>query len=588
MAYRRTPWAIVGAVALAAAVALPSGSALADDRGDKIKGDPPGLGRGPFVSVQVLSFNDYHGHLEATDGPLTRAQDPAQNPVGGVEYLSANLAALRAKVGAKNSLTVAAGDLIGGSPFLSGMFHDEPSVESLNALGLDVSSVGNHEFDEGTTELLRMQNGGCHPVAGCYFPDQPYEGADFQWLAANVIRKDNGTTLLPATTVKIVNGARIGFIGMTLKATPTLVSPAGVATVDFRDEVETANLQAAALKKRGVEAIVVLIHEGGYQTGLFGQCLGISEPIAGLAARMSPDIDLIVSGHTHQPYVCSIPDPAGKPRLVTSAADYGRAITETNLVIDRRTSDVDRAKTTAVNHLNVRTVAPDPAQTAIIAKWSTLAGPIKNTVVGSHVEDILGDASGNRGIETPMGSLVADSILYGTAGPTKGNAQIAFMNIGGVRASLRLAPTGTESIGQITYQEAYAISPFGNLLVTVDMTGDQIRQVLEQQYQPVPARGSRPMLALGVSEGFTYTWDATAPQGSRVVSGSMKLNGVPLDLAATYRVGTLNFLADGGDLFTAFKLGTNRLGGPEDLANLVDYFRTHPGLKAPVSRIDGL
>ena len=188
-----------------------------------------------------------------------------------------------------------------------------------------------------------------------------------------------------------------------------------------------------------------------------------------------------------------------------------------------------------------------------------------------------------------MGSLVADSILYGTAGPTKGNAQISFMNIGGVRASLRLSPpTGTEGIGQITYQEAYSIAPFGNLLVTMDMTGDQIRQVLEQQYQPVPARGSRPMLALGVSEGFTYTWDATAPQGSRVVPGSMKLNGVPLDLAATYRVGTLNFLADGGDLFTAFKLGTNRLGGPEDLANLVDYFRTHPGLKAPVSRIDGL
>lgn len=587
MAFRRTPWAIVGAVALAAAVALPSGSALADDRGEKIKGDPPGQGRGPFVSVQILSFNDYHGHLEATDPPLTRAQDPAQNPVGGVEYLSANLAALRAKVGAENSLTVAAGDLIGGSPFLSGMFHDEPSVESLNALGLDVSSVGNHEFDEGTTELLRMQNGGCHPVAGCYFPDQPYEGADFQWLAANVIRKDNGTTLLPATTVKIVNGARIGFIGMTLKATPTLVSPAGVATVDFRDEVETANLQAAALKKRGVKAIVVLIHEGGYQTGLFGQCLGISEPIAGLASRMSPDIDLIVSGHTHQPYVCSIPDPAGNPRLVTSAADYGRAITETNLVIDRRTSDVDRAKTTAVNHLNVRTVAPDPKQTAIIAKWSTLAGPVRNTVVGTHVEDILGDASINRGIETPMVDLVADAILYGTAGAT-GNAQIAFMNVGGVRGSLRLAPTGTEGIGQITYQEAYTIAPFGNVLVTLDMTGDQIRQVLEQQYQPVPARGSRPMLALGVSKGFTYTWDATAPQGSRVVPGSMKLNGVPLDLAATYRVGTLNFLADGGDLFTAFTLGTNRVGGPEDFANLVDYFRTHPGLTAPVSRIDGL
>lgn len=589
MAFRRKRWATVGAVALAAAVAFPSSAAFADDDSARHHGDPPGKGKGPFTTVQLLSFNDYHGHLEATDGPLTKAQDPAQNPVGGVEYLATNLAALRAKVGKKSSLTVAAGDLIGGSPFLSGMFHDEPSVESLNALGLDVSSVGNHEFDEGTAELLRMQKGGCHPVAGCYFPDAPYTGAKFQWLAANVIRKDNGKSLLPATSIKEVNGEKIGFIGMTLKATPTLVSPAGVATVDFKDEVETANRQAVRLRKEGVKAIVVLIHEGGYQTGEFGQCLGISEPIYGIASKMSPEIDMIISGHTHQPYVCSIPDPAGKPRLVTSAADYGRAITETSLVIDRRTGDVDRAKTTAVNHLNVRTVAPDPKQTAIIAKWTALAGPIKNTVVGSHVEDILGDASGNRGIETPMGAVVADSILWGTAGPAKGNAQISFMNIGGVRSSLRLSPpTGTEGIGQITYQEAYNIAPFGNLLVTMDMTGDQIRQALEQQYQPVPARGSRPMLALAVSEGFSYTWDALAPQGSRVVAGSMKLNGVPLDMAATYRVGTLNFLADGGDLFTAFKLGTNRLGGPEELANLVEYFKNHPGLKAPVSRIDGL
>jgi 5'-nucleotidase len=230
------------------------------------------------------------------------------------------------------TLTVAAGDLIGGSPFLSGIFHDEPSVESLNAMHLDVSAVGNHEFDEGTAELLRMQNGGCHPTAGCYFPDAPYAGADFQWLAANVVRKDTGQTLLPATSIKTVDGVRIGFIGMTLEATPTLVNPSGVATVDFKDEVETANAQARLLKKQGVKAIVVLLHEGGYQAGQLSACQGISDPIAQIAATMSPEVDLIVSGHTHQAYICSIPDPAGNPRLVTSAADYGRAITETSLV----------------------------------------------------------------------------------------------------------------------------------------------------------------------------------------------------------------------------------------------------------------
>ena len=579
MALKRRRLAGVGALALAAAVAVPTSGAVAG---------PPAAGNPNLVTVQVLSFNDYHGHLEATDTPLALGLDPSQTKVGGVEYLSTRLSQLRAKAGAANSLTVAAGDLIGGSPFLSGMFHDEPSVESLNTLGLDVSSVGNHEFDEGTTELLRMQQGGCHPVDGCYFPDQPYAGADFQWLAANVVRKDNGQSLLPATSVKTVNGVKIGFIGMTLKATPTLVSPAGVATVDFKDEVETANLQAQALKKQGVKAIVVLIHEGGYQAGTYGQCLGVSEPISTIATQMTPEVDLIISGHTHQPYVCSFPDPAGNPRLVTSAADYGRAITETSLVVNTRSGEVMRDRTTAVNHLNARDVAKDPAQTAVIAKWNTLAGPVKGRVIGSHVEEILGDASGNRGIETPMVDLVADAILHGTAGPTKGNAQLALMNLGGVRASLKFPPKYGEQVGEIAFGEAYDIAPFNNILVTLDLTGDQLRQILEQQYQPVPARGSRPMLFLGVSAGFTYAWDATAPQGSRVVAGSMQLNGTPIDMGATYRVGTLNFLADGGDLFTGFTGGTNRLGGPEDLANLVDYFRTHPDLKAPLSRVDGL
>lgn len=191
------------------------------------------------MSVQILSFNDFHGHLKATDGPLSKSQDPSQTPVGGAEYLAAHLDKLRE--GHKNTLTVAAGDLIGGSTFLSGMFHDEPAIESLDAMGLDVSGVGNHEFDEGTDELLRIVNGGCHPEDGCYFPNAPYAGTDFEYLAANVVVKDTGETLLPGTTIKKVQGVNIGFIGMTLEATDTLVSPAGIASVEFKDEVETAN-----------------------------------------------------------------------------------------------------------------------------------------------------------------------------------------------------------------------------------------------------------------------------------------------------------------------------------------------------------
>ncbi len=570
--------AAAGALVLAAAMSIPAASATAGPSA------PPG--KSVQVPIQLLSFNDYHGHLEATDPALPKKWDPSASPTGGVEYLAATIKALRAEVGDSNSLTVAAGDLIGGSPFLSGMFHDEPSVESMEALGLDVSSVGNHEFDEGTTELLRMQYGGCHPVDGCYFPDQPYDGAAFNWLAANVVQKSNGKPLLPPVAVRAVKGVQIGFIGMTLESTPTLVNPSGVATVDFKDEIETANAQAAVLKKRGVNTIVVLIHEGGVNPSGINSCAGISGPILAIAQGITHDVDAIISGHTHEPYVCQIPDAAGIPRLVTSAASYGQVVTETTLVVDKATGEVNRSASSAENHLVLRSIAKDPAETAVIAKWNTLAAPMAGRVVGTHVEDVLGDSNGNRGIETPMADLVADAWLYGTASAAQGGAQIAFQNVGGTRASFRVnsTPNG-EQPGQITYAEAYAVVPFSNLMVTVDLTGDQLRQALEQQYI---ATRSRPALALGVSQGFSYGWNVLAPQGSRVVPGSMSLNGVPMSMTATYRVALPNFLADGGDDFLAFKQGTNRLGGGEDLAMLVTYLETHQGLTAPVSRIDGL
>ncbi|HKX65619.1 MAG TPA: bifunctional metallophosphatase/5'-nucleotidase [Intrasporangium sp.] len=577
MTYRISRVVAVGAAALLGATALAVSPAQATNDNDKPN---PSAN----MSVQLLSFNDYHGRIKA-DGDAGSIEGV---DAGGAEYLSAKLTELRA--GHKNTLTVAAGDLIGGSTFISGLFHDEPSVETLNAMGLSVSSVGNHEFDEGTTELLRMQNGGCHPTDGCYFPDEPYAGADFQYLAANVVRKDNGETLLPATSVKKLNGVDVGFIGMTLEATDTLVSPKGVASVDFLDEVETANKQADALKKQGVEAIVVLLHEGGYQEGTINECEGISDPIAQIAAQLDPEIDAVITGHTHQAYICQLPDPDGVDRLVTSAASYGRVVTETELVINRRTKDVVRDASAATNHIVERAaLTPDPAQTAIVEKWDEIAAPLAAEVVGTVKEDITGDSGGNRGIETPMADLVADAILWGTNDPDEGGAQLSLMNVGGVRGSFIYdAIKAGEQPGEITYSEAYAVAPFGNLLVSMDLTGAQLKTVLEQQYQPVEDRGSRPMLALGVSEGFTYEWDASQPQGSRVVLGSMYLNGVQMDMNATYRVSTLNFLADGGDLFTGFLAGTNVVGGPEDLANLVAFLKANPGLTAPDSRIAGL
>jgi 5'-nucleotidase len=574
---RRVLGAGVAATAIAAFVA--STPAVA--------GAAPSKGNPNLTTVQLLSFNDFHGHLEASDPPLSKTLDPSQTPVGGAEYLATTLKGLRATAPGRASLTVAAGDLIGGSPFLSGLFHDEPSVESLNAMRLDVSSVGNHEFDEGTAELLRMQKGGCHPVDGCYFPDAKYGGADFPWLAANVVKKDGSGTLLPGTWVKSVGGTKVGFIGMTLEGTPSLVDPAGVADVEFKDEVQTANAQAQVLKKQGVKSIVVLLHEGGVNAGNYQQCVGVSDPILTIAKTMTPEVDAIITGHTHQPYVCHIPDPAGNPRLVTSAASYGQVVTETDLVINTRSGEVMRDRSTATNHLVSRAVAKDAAQTAIIAKWNSLSGALGNRVVGSNDEDILGDSNGNRGIETPMGDLVADSILWGTKAPANGGAQIAFMNIGGVRASLRYAPSGLEGPGQITYKEAYAVAPFGNLLTTMDLTGQQIVNVLEQQFIPGRSTG-RDALALGVSNGFSYTWDASRPAGSRVVPGSLTLNGAPMSLTATYRVATINFLANGGDDFKAFTAGTDLLGGSEDLGNLVAYFEANPHLKSPADRVSGL
>jgi 5'-nucleotidase len=567
---------------LAAAVASLGVFAPAEAKKPRPQGNPN------LASVQLLSFNDYHGHLDAGSRDVMDEElDPSQTPVGGGVNLATALEQLRAGAPGGNSLTVAAGDLIGGSPFESALFHDEPSVESMNAMELDVTSVGNHEFDEGTDELLRMQEGGCHPEDGCYFPEDPYAGADFPWLAANVVNKDGSGTLLPGTWVKEIAGTRIGFIGMTLEATPTLVSPGGVSSVEFRDEVETAQTQAKALKKQGVKAIVVLLHEGGYQEGTYDQCVGISDPIATIAEDMTAEVDMIVTGHTHQPYVCSIPDPEGDPRLVTSASQYGYAVTETTLVVNTRSGEVMRGRSSATNHLVPQALPDDPTQTAILQKWGELADVVGGRVVGSVAEDITGDANTtNRDVETPMADVVADAFLAATDGPDEGGAQIAFQNVGGTRDSLYYDEISAgEQLGEVTYKEAFDVVPFGNRLVTITLTGDQLERALEQQY--IPTRG-RPTLALGVSEGFTYEWDDSQPQGERVVPGSMMLDGTPVDPTGEYRVALANFLQEGGDQFTVFTEGTDLLGGPEDVPAFTDYLGANPGLTAPADRVGGL
>lgn len=452
-------------------------------------------------------------------------------------------------------------------------------------MGLNISGVGNHEFDEGVAELLRMQYGGCHPVDGCYFPDAPYAGADFQWLAANVVNETTGETPLPPYQIKRFQNVKVAFIGMTLEATDTLVAAVGIQGWDFLDEAETANALVPVLKAQGVEAIIVLLHEGGSQTpppGDVDACVGISGPIVAINDALDAEIDAIITGHTHLPYNCVLADPAGQPRLVTSAYSYGRVVSELNLVLDKRTHDVRRDLSTATNHIvDHVSLTPDPALTAVIAKWQPLFDAAGNNPVGTITADIKrGGVNGSdRGVESAAGNLVADAQLWATS---SNFAQIAFMNPGGVRSDLTYLQSGSEGDGVVTYGEAFTFQPFGNTLITFAMTGAEIVSVLEEQCQPLGS--SRPFLHLGVSEGFTYDLAKTIVAGNctSVTISNVKLNGVDLDLNATYNVTVNNFLADGGDNFTTFgTITTPRLDGGNDLQALINYLGTFSPVAPP-------
>lgn len=566
------------ALLVALVTALASLGALAAPADAAKKTDPPGQ----LVQIQLLAFNDYHGHVQSsTPGTVDGT------PAGGGEYLSAMLKSLRA--GNKYSLTVAAGDLIGGSPAFSGLFHDEPSVESLNAMGLDVSSVGNHEFDEGVTELLRMQDGGCHPVDGCYFPGIPFAGANFQWLAANTVDAD-GKTPLPPYWIKKFESVKIGFIGMTLEGTANIVAAAGIQGWDFLDEAETANALVPILKAQGVDAIVVLLHEGGSQNpppGVVNACQNMSGPILAINDALSPAIDVLVTGHTHLPYNCRIPDSAGNERIVTSAYSYGRVVSEMDLVIDKRTNDIRRDLSVATNHVvEQAALTPDPAVTAVLDKWNPLFEAADSIVVGNITADInRGGFEGSlRSVESPAGNLVADAQAWATS---SNGAQMAFMNPGGVRSDLTYLSSTGEGDGVVTYGEAFTFQPFGNTLKTFPMTGAQIMSVLQQQCQP--AR----FLHLGVSDGVTYDLSKTMVGSActGVTISNLKLNGAPILPGSTYIVTVNSFLADGGDGFSTF--GTInpalRLEGGVDLEALANYLAAFSPVAPPsIDRVNEL
>jgi len=538
------------------------------------------LARDGLLPLQLLAINDYHGHLEAgTPGKVNG------KPAGGAAFLAAKLRALRH--GKKHSLTVAAGDMIGGSPAFSGLFHDEPSVESLNAMNLDVTGVGNHEFDEGVTELLRMQKGGCHPKDGCYFPDQPFKGADFQWLAANVV-DGAGKTPLPPYEIRKFGGVDVAFIGMTLEGTGPLVAAEGVKGLRFLNETETANRIVRDLKARNIRAIVVLLHEGGIPaTGAIDGCEGISGPIVAINAALDAEIDAVITGHTHRPYNCVMMDPAGKPRPVTSAYAFGRVVTEMNLMLDPKTDDVRRDLTETVNHpVYQEALKPDAAVTKVIEKWKPLVANAAKVPVGRISADINrggAEPGSDRGVESAAGNLVADAQLWATS---PAGAVVAFMNPGGVRADLGFKASAGEGDGVVTYGEAFTFQPFGNALYTIPMTGAQIVTLLKQQCQP--AKASRPFLFLAVSTGFSYSLKKTISADGKcagVEISDVRIRGVPLAMAARYRVTVNSFLADGGDNFTVLKeIDRNlRVDGSKDLEALTNYLDAFEQVEPPLT-----
>lgn len=585
---RRLLGASVTGIAAFALVAAPATANNGNRNGNGRAQGQANKANGPLLDIQLLSFNDFHGNLEApggSSGRITTETGPVN--AGGVEYLATHLE--QARQGHKNTLTVAAGDIVGASPLLSAAFHDEPTILAMNKLGLDVTSVGNHEFDEGYKEIQRLQHGGCiddgdgmNNQNSC--PTGSFPGASFNILAANVVETATGKTILPPYVVKNVNGAKIGFIGMTLKDTPNIVTASGVAGLSFTDEVQTANKLVPILKKKGVNAIVVLIHQGGMPTnpvfdstcGNGGELSAKSSPIIDIAKNLDPEIDMVISGHTHQPYVCNIPDPDGKPRLVTSASSFGRLFTETDLKYDRRTNDIVRSSVKGTNLIVTRDVPKDPAQTALIEQYQGFVKPIASKVIGHINDDVLrGGAGINAGGESQLGDLIADAQLADPSVITGGDKPvIAFMNPGGIRADLNYADSAYgEAPGDVTFSEAFTVQPFNNYLVSLTLTGAQIKALLNEQWSGSNAGAPK---ILQVSQGFNYTYSGTT-------LGQVTLNGAPLDDAATYRVVTNNFLQGGGDGFPTFTEGTGVYYGGLDIDAFANYLSSIPGGYTPVA-----
>lgn len=544
-------------------------------------------------SINILAFNDFHGNLEPPKR-FIEAEDPTDTnksvriPVGGVSYFADAINKLRAQY--PNNAVVSAGDLISASPLTSSLFLDEPTIETMNEIKIDFNAVGNHEFDRGTDELRRLQNGGCQQYTTtkpCQI-NKDFAGAKFNFLAANVsLKADPKRTLFPAYKIKRYGNIPVAFIGLTLEATPTIVSAAGIKDVDFHDEAETVNSLIPELKKQGVEAIVVVVHEGVAPSTKFNAktCAGLSGPLTGILDRLDTAVDVVVSGHTHQSYICdySTLNPQ-KPFLLTSAGQYGTAITNIKLELDGKTGDVIKkdaqqvpiqseaytSGTTTVNLTNLyEKFNKTPSIEAILDKYRQAVTTISARIVGTATTVINRNAAESG--ETALGNLIADAQQAAALTASNQGSDFTLMNPGGVRADLQ-----TNSNNQITFGDVFAVQPFGNSIVTLSLTGQQIRELLEQQWSG--ANANRPRILQPSKElSYAYKKDATAvPRATQIM-----ISGQALMDSKSYRVTVNSFIADGGDNFTVLSKGTNRVGGGQDIDALEKYINQNSPVQAP-------
>jgi 5'-nucleotidase len=575
------------------------------------------------IPVQLMAMNDFHGRISDTtgtdaslftgegDGPDGEPGTPDDGTVlvGGAASVKGTVDGTRAAFveaggAAASSFFVGAGDLISASPFNSSVFKDEPTIEVLNAMGLDVSSVGNHEFDRGTEELRRISAAtdgtysddvtACEDVeknvTGCFTDSQgeDFHGAEFPYLAANVLMKGTNRPALPPYQVFDVGGGKkIALIGVVTETTPGIVSPEGVEDVTFIDEADAVNRWVPVLRRKGIQAIGVLVHEGGTNTGddaaSYNGCDQLAGPIVDINDRVDAAVDLIVSAHTHAAYDCLLDDPAGQPRLVTQAGFYGRLITDIRLTIDSRTGDVERfCADYRARNVPVLRDDPDPEVAAVVKYWNDRSAEAGDRVVG-NAGGVIGRAGGpNRATEQPLVNLLAQSQLEALSSAAFGDPVMAFMNPGGARTDI--------GSGEVTYGELFAVQPFGNTVNAITLTGEEIRAVLEQQFQldpdgagPITAGPRNSQLILGTSEGFSYEYDPDQAYGQRVDPGSIELDGTVLDPDTSYRVVANSFLITGGDFFSAFTNGEDPATGPLDVDTLVEYFQAHSPVAPPAA-----